>query len=62
MEIDPALVAVAGALSTIAGLFYRHLLKERDECKADAVFWRDKWLAQAGMTEIALSEAERRDG
>lgn len=60
--MDPYLAAVAGALSTVAALFYRHLLKERDECKADAAFWRDKWLAQAGMTDLALIEAERRDG
>lgn len=59
MEIDPALIAVAGALSTVAGLLYRSLLLRAERAEADAKFWRDRALAQVGMTSIAIKEAER---
>lgn len=60
MEIDPALVAVAGALSTVAGLLYRNMLHRAERAEADARFWRDRALAQVGMTTMAIEEAERR--
>ena len=60
MEIDPLLVAVTGALTTVAGMFYRHLLKEKEEDRAEIVFWRDRALIGTGLAEIAEAEAERR--
>lgn len=60
MEIDPALVAVAGALSTVAGLLYRAMLHRAERAEEEAQFWRDKALAQIGMTAIAIDAAEAR--
>lgn len=60
MQIDPALVAVAGALSTVAGLLYRSLIHRAEKAEAAEVFWRDKFFGQLGMTDLALDEAERR--
>lgn len=60
MTIDPALVAVAGALSTVAGLLYRELLKRAERCEAETRFWRDRALRLAGLAELALEEAEKR--
>lgn len=59
MEIDPAIIGVAGALSTVAGLLYRQLLLRAEHAEADARFWRDRALAQAGLTTLAIEEAER---
>jgi hypothetical protein len=62
VEIDPALVAVAGALSTVAGLLYRSLLHRAERAERAEVFWRDRALRQAGFTDLALDEAEKRSG
>jgi hypothetical protein len=60
MEIDPALVAVAGALSTVAGLLYRQLLQRADVAEKDRDFWRDKALENIGLAAIATDVAEKR--
>lgn len=60
MEIDPALVAVAGALSTVAGLLYRQLLQRAERAEEDADYWRDKALVNHGLAQIATDAAEKR--
>lgn len=57
--IDPIVAAVAGALVTVVGLFYRHLLQEKAKCEADALFWREQALRGTGLSEIATEQAER---
>lgn len=59
MTIDPALVAVAGALSTVAGLLYREMVKRAERCEVEAGFWRDRYFRLAGLADIALDEAEK---
>ena len=58
--MDPALVAVAGALSTVAAVLFRIEEKRIKDAETEALFWRDKYLGQLGMTDLALDEAERR--
>ena len=60
MEIDPALVAVAGALSTVAGLLYRQLLQRAERAEEDADYWRDEALKNIGLAAIATDVAEKR--
>lgn len=60
MTLDPALIAVAGALSTVAAVLYRELVKSRDEARADAAFWRERALRLTGLADLALEEAEKR--
>jgi len=60
LQIDPTLVAVAGALSTVAGLLYRALLHRAERAEDDALFWRERYLASMGFAGMALDEAERR--
>jgi len=59
MEIDPALVAVAGALSTVAGLLYRQLLQRAVAAEEESDFWRDKALENIGLAAIATDVAEK---
>ena len=59
--MDPIVVAVTGALTTVVGLFYRALLQRAEKAEKDAEFWRGKFFSQLGMTDLALDEAERRD-
>lgn len=60
MTLDPALIAVAGALSTVAAVLYRELVKARDEAKAEAAEWEARYFRQLGLTDLALEEAEKR--
>ena len=60
MEIDPALVAVAGALSTVAGLLYRQLDHRAVAAEKDRDFWRDKALENIGLAAIATDLAEKK--
>lgn len=64
MEIDPALVAVAGALSTVAGLLYRELLRRAERCEKEVAFWRDRALLSSGLatyaSEVAEAQAKKR--
>ena len=60
MQSDPIVVAVTGALTTVVGLFYKSLLSRAEKAEREVAFWRDKYLGQRGMTDLALDEAERR--
>jgi len=57
--VDPALVAVAGALSTVAIALYRELLARAARCEKEAAFWRDRALHLQALAEIATDEADR---
>lgn len=59
MTLDPALIAVVSAIVTLAGLFYRHLLKQIEDEKADKLFWRDRALHLQALAEMATDEAEK---
>lgn len=54
--IDPVVAAVAGALVTVAGLFYRNLLQQLAEEKAESKFWRDRALNSQALAEIAVDK------
>lgn len=60
MTLDPALIAVAGALSTVAAVLYRELVKSRDEAKAESAEWKARYFRQVGMTDMAVEVAEKR--
>ena len=60
MPLDPALVAVVGALTTVSGLFYRALVQRAERAERDADFWRDRALDGTGLAEIAADVAEGR--
>lgn len=57
--LSPELLAVLGALTTVVGLYYRHLIKQLDEEKAESAYWREIALANIGLAEIATDQAER---
>lgn len=57
--MDPALVAVTGALSTVSALLFRVLVKRIEQQDAEIVFWRDKYLASVALADLATAEAER---
>lgn len=57
--ISPELGVVVGALVTVAGLYYRHLLATIADLKAEVVYWREKALAGTGLAEIATEQAEK---
>jgi hypothetical protein len=57
--VDPALVAVAGALSTVSALLFRVLMKRIEQQDAEIVFWRDRYLASVALAEMATTEAEK---
>lgn len=61
MEIDPIYVALATALSTVAGLFYRSLREQitRERQRGDE--WEERYFRQEARTDLALDEAERRE-
>lgn len=60
--MDPLayLAAVAGALVTVVGLFYRELLRRAVAAEEEADFWRDRALAAQGLAEIAAEELTRK--
>ena len=58
--LDPIVIALAGAVSTLAGILYRALIHRAEKAEKDASFWRDKFFGQLGMTDLALDEAEKR--
>ena len=58
--MDPATVAVAGALSSVAALLYRQLLLRAERAEADALYWRERALTQMGLADIATDVAERK--
>ncbi len=55
-----ALIAVAGALSTVAGLLYRELVRRAVDAETEADFWRDRALAGTSLAEQATDVAEKR--
>lgn len=57
---DPVVVALAGGIVTLAGLFYRHLLKQIEEHKAEITFWRTRYFGALGRAEVAADEAVKR--
>jgi len=60
MNLDPALVTVAGALSTVAAILYRELVRRATAAEEEADFWRDRALGAIGLATIAAETAERR--
>jgi hypothetical protein len=56
--MDPALVAVAGALSTVAGLLYRELLRRAVAAEAKAAFWEERYLTRVALSELDADEGE----
>lgn len=57
--MTPELFAVVGAIVTLAGIFYRHLLKQLAEEKAEKLYWRDRALEGTSLAEIATEQAEK---
>lgn len=60
MQIDPVTAAVVGALVTVTGILYRHLLQEKAKCEAEVMFWRNRALRGIGLAAIATDEAVER--
>lgn len=58
--IDPVTTALAGALVTLAGLFYRDLLRQIADHKAEVKFWRTRYFGALGRAEVAADEAVKR--
>lgn len=60
--MDPAIIigAVATALSTVAGLLYRELLRRAEAAEQNAIYWRDRAILSQGLSELSTDEAERR--
>jgi Tfp pilus assembly protein PilE len=56
--VDPALVAVAGALSTVAVALYRELLRRATKGEADAAFWQEKYFNRVALSELDADEAD----
>jgi hypothetical protein len=57
VEIDPVVAALAGAIVTMAGLFYRHLLQQLHDLESKVVFWRDRYLDALAKAEIGAEHA-----
>ena len=53
MQINPEVIAVVGGIVTLAGIFYRHLLKQLDDEREECRFWREYALREVGLTELA---------
>ena len=60
MEIDPVVAAVVGALVTVTGIYYRDLLKQLADAKAEISYWRDRYFGALARSELAADEAEKR--
>lgn len=60
--MDPLayLAVVAGALTTVAGLLYRELLRRAVAAEEDADYWRDQALKGTALADLASEELERR--
>lgn len=65
MTIDPALAAVATALSAVAVAFWRSLVQRAEKAEARAekaetetALWRDRAFKATGLAEIATDVAE----
>lgn len=60
MTPEVVIAALATAVTTLAGLFYRELLRRATEAESESKFWRDRALEGTGLAEIATDVAERR--
>lgn len=60
MEIDPVVVALGGAITTMAGVLFRELVKRAERAEADAAEWEARYFRQVGMTDLAIDETEKR--
>lgn len=58
MQLDPVVVALGGAVTTLAGIVYRELVRGRNRAEADADWWRRRALGMTGLAQIATDEAE----
>lgn len=58
--MDPTVVALAGVVSTLAGVLYKALLARAERAERAEEFWRARALTNIGMTDIALEEGEKR--
>lgn len=58
--MQPEVVALAGAIVTLAGLFYRYLLVQIAELKGEVKFWRNRYFGALGRAEIATEAATKR--
>ena len=57
---DPVVGALAAAIVTLAGIFYRHLLKQIEKGEAEVKFWRLRYFGALGRAEVAADEATKR--
>lgn len=57
---DPVVVALAGAIVTLAGLYYRNLLAQIAELKTEVMYWRKRYFGAMGRAELAVDEAAKR--
>lgn len=56
--IDPVTTVLAGAIVTLAGLFYRHLLQQIAKGEAETKYWRTRYFQALGRAEIAADKAD----
>lgn len=58
--MDPwqVIAILAGTVSTLAGLLYRHILRELADERAEKLYWRERALSGTGLAEIATEQAE----
>ena len=59
--MDPIYLALGGAVSGLAGIIFRIQEQRIKRAETGELFWRGKFFAQLGMTDMALDEAEKRD-
>lgn len=60
MELDPIIVTLAGAVTTLAGIVYRLLIARAERAERGEEFWRGKALLYLGMSDLASENAEKR--
>lgn len=58
--MDPVVAALAGAVTTLAGIVYRLLIARAEKAEKSAATWEERYFRQIGMTDLALDEAEKR--
>jgi hypothetical protein len=60
--LDPIYIALGGVISALATALWRTLLKQIEYERQRADFWQHKALTYIGAADLALDEAEKRDG
>jgi len=58
VDINPEVAAVVGALVTVSGLLYRHLLAEKAKCDAEVTYWRRRYFRSLARSELVTDEAD----